>query len=394
MAQHQDPRRSPLGRTSQLLLVLIALSMLLLPGLAQYRGIHIISANFENRFLHPLPEWPETAREYAKFPKKFERWYNDHFGLRTTMIKLYVLLKYYLLGAIKVDTVVFGSDGWLFYTTHEPQSDPIASYRGTNIMAKAELEAAASNLAAWDAWCRARGIVFVTLIAPNKSAIYPEHLPKGIAPVPRPNRLQQFLTHMQQYRDVTIVDPTERLQQRKDEYIYFKTDSHWTAVGALYAMQAVRDAVADRLAARQAPWQPFELTDFNKTILPRNGGDLSHMLVMANILDEKEIYLRPLEDRNATAVAQGISRPKAILYGDSFSVYLPPFLSQDYELISPPNNSRLDPSFIEEHQPALVVFEIVERNLYKLADLTRKINFTEGRVTPQPPPWVDINKTP
>lgn len=383
---------TPLSGRRQWALTLFFCLVLLIPGAAQYFGIEFHSSNFENRFKAELPAWPSTQREWARLPRNFERWYNDHFGLRGTMIKGYVLARYHVLGAIQVNTVLLGRDGWLYYTSMDPAIDPIASYRGTNLLGEDMLASIAANLNAWHDWCAARGIQFVFFVAPNKSAIFPEHLPASIKPVPRPNRLVQFHDYMRQHCRALIVDPTEKLLQRKDEPIYYRTDTHWTTLGALYATRSLMDAVRPKLPPRD-DWFVLNPASFNKTVTTQGGGDLAHMLIMAEAMSDHVVHLNPLEDRNATAHAQGLSRPKAILHGDSFSVFLPPFLAQDFELIYPPINSRLDPVFIETEKPQLLILQLVERNLPVLPDLTRKINFIEGRPAPAYPPPRPANAT-
>ena len=41
---------------------------------------------------------------------------------------------------------------------------------------------------------------------------------------------------------VKVVDPYEKLMQHRDEYIYFRTDHHWTADGAYYAYETFCDS--------------------------------------------------------------------------------------------------------------------------------------------------------
>ncbi|AGW12252.1 hypothetical protein DGI_0325 [Megalodesulfovibrio gigas DSM 1382 = ATCC 19364] len=350
---------------------------LLAPSIMQFSGVELHRSDFELRLKAELPAFPQTMRDLSRLPKQFDRWYSDHFGLRATMIRAYVLAKYHLLGAIQVNKVVFGRDGWLFFTDADPTIDPIASYRGTTLLTQAELAEITVNLNAWDEWCRARGIVFALLIAPNKSMIFPEKLPPGLGPVPRPNRLAIFMEHMRQHATPLVVDPTPRLLAHKQERIYYKTDSHWTSLGAMYATQLLQEQMAPRLTAagKDGIWAPLQLSDYTVTEIPRNGGDLAHMVILADDVQDVNMQLTPLHDRNATAVAAGVQRPRVVLYGDSFSVFLPEFLAQDFDIITTPQNQSLDPAFIEKQQPSLLIMEIVERKLPKLIDRTRSIRF-------------------
>ncbi|GAB7079791.1 DHHW family protein [Megalodesulfovibrio paquesii] len=383
MTQRPDTCLSPFSRPLQWALAVVFCLVLLVPGLTQLTGLELQSGDFEQRFKAEAPGMPTTMKELSRFPKQFDRWYADHFGLRNLMIKSYVLLKYRVLGAIQVNKVVFGRDGWLFFTLAEPTADPISSYRGTTLLTEPQLALIAAGLNAWDAWCRERGIVFALFIAPNKAMIFPEQLPPSIVPVDRPNRMAQFLEYLSRHTTALVVDPTAALKARKNEYIYFKTDTHWTNVGALHAMEHLRQRVVDRLQTETgASWAPLELGNYNMTSTTTPGGDLANMIIMTEEMPEYHEFLAPLVDRNATAAAEGRQRPRAILYGDSFSKFLPQYLAQDFEYVETATYAALDPDYIEANKPALLVLEIVERNLPLLPNL---LNNLPNELMPQAP---------
>ena len=57
--------------------------------------------------------------------------------------------------------------------------------------------------------------------------------------------------------NVVKVDMFQRLVEHNDEYIYFRTDHHWTALGAYYAYQEICDAAG----MEAAPLENFEVWD-------------------------------------------------------------------------------------------------------------------------------------
>ena len=57
--------------------------------------------------------------------------------------------------------------------------------------------------------------------------------------------------------NVHYVDAVPLLRQHNDEYIYFRTDHHWTALGAYY----VYEAVCQELGMEAAPLENFEVWD-------------------------------------------------------------------------------------------------------------------------------------
>ena len=67
----------------------------------------------EKRKLSKTPSIPTRGREIKKFPKLFDAYYSDHFGLRDWFAEYYKLVKYNLGDSPSKD-VTIGKNGWLF----------------------------------------------------------------------------------------------------------------------------------------------------------------------------------------------------------------------------------------------------------------------------------------
>jgi hypothetical protein len=81
------------------------------------------------------------------------------------------------------------------------------------------------------------GLPTAVLLAPTAIAIYPEKLPAGA-----PSRNQLAAWQLVQARlapSVSAIDVWPTLLEHKGEYIYFRTDHHWTMRGAYYAYAAL-----------------------------------------------------------------------------------------------------------------------------------------------------------
>ena len=56
-----------------------------------------------------------------------------------------------------------------------------------------------------------------------------------------------------------IVDLTKGLQKHKDEYIYYKTDHHWTSLGAKYGYEMMIDAMGEKISIQvMGMKEPYE----------------------------------------------------------------------------------------------------------------------------------------
>ena len=164
--------------------------------------------------------------------------------------------------------------------------------------------------------------------------------------------------------DVITVDTWEALIDHNDEYIYFRTDHHWTALGAYYSYRAVCEA----LGYEPAPLDFFEVwnqgdfhgsiygkcnrphqlkTDTVDAYIPQ--GDITMMVYpnspggyeMPLLQDctERAInakYLTFLSSDNAISVITNDSLPdgpSCVVIKDSFGNCFVPFLTQNYHKI-------------------------------------------------------------
>ena len=98
------------------------------------------------------------------------------------------------------------------------------------------------NTAALEALCqRYPGKVNVMLV-PAASAIYSENVPAG-APLLDEDCYLDSLSDAVQAAGGRFVDVRQTLAEHKDEYIYYRTDHHWTSTGAYYAYKLLCDTL-------------------------------------------------------------------------------------------------------------------------------------------------------
>ena len=98
------------------------------------------------------------------------------------------------------------------------------------------------NTAAVESLCqRYPGRVNV-LLAPAASAIYPENVPAN-APLLDEDAYLDQLSAAVQAAGGRFVDVRQTLSDHKSEYIYYRTDHHWTSTGAYYAYKLLCDTL-------------------------------------------------------------------------------------------------------------------------------------------------------
>ncbi|MCL2827081.1 MAG: hypothetical protein FWD72_06735, partial [Eggerthellaceae bacterium] len=160
-------------------------------------------------------------------------YFEDHFAYRNLAIDLDARIKVALLDTSPNSQVIVGSDGWLYY------SGELDSYLGLTSLSEREAENIAYNLMLVQGYAASRGSKLVFVVAPDKSALYPEHMPYYYVENRSPSI--DLLERCLDERGVAYVD-LFALFEAQDSELYCKTDSHWTNLGAMIAANALLDA--------------------------------------------------------------------------------------------------------------------------------------------------------
>lgn len=145
--------------------------------------------------------------------------------------------------------------------------------------------------------------------------------------------------HRQLNDNVIAVDTVSALQAHNSEYIYFRTDHHWTALGAYYAYAAICEELG---------MEPAELSDF--TLSDRGDFKGTHSSKVARPqklkIDNLIAYVPPQEIAASVVYEWGskeVPLLKDIPDEKIFSKYLT-FLGSDYELMALVNEEIQDDS--------------------------------------------------
>jgi len=142
-------------------------------------------------------------------------------------------------------------------------------------------EQAERNLAAVDAFSeKYPELNMVMSVVPNSVVINSALLPEN-APVR--DQLSDLDWIDEQLEKVPFVDVTEALQAHDDEYLYYKTDHHWTSLAAKYAFHALAEPLKIRPVEESAYTSYLVSNSFEGTLSSKSG---SHAAT-----DSVEIYI-------------------------------------------------------------------------------------------------------
>ena len=200
----------------------------------------------ENRMLSQAPKVTFQTVSDGSFEKSFENYLTDQFPFRdfwvrsNTAVSMYALLKHDING------VYIGKEGYLF-----EKFENIDTKRMQN-----QIDALSRFSERFD-------VPVIFAVAPNSIAVFTDNLP-AFAPAEK-EYVSGSLSNQREYINqfysslpdsVRTVDLVSALENHKNEYIYYRTDHHWTTLGAYYAYRAI---------CAELDAEPYSLDDYTIT---------------------------------------------------------------------------------------------------------------------------------
>jgi hypothetical protein len=369
------PAAQPARRRADVMLIVLFLAMLAIPGLGLVLGVDRAQVSeAEMRTLAQFPSWSWQREKLAAWPDQFQRYFNDRFAFRNALIHLQAAVLWHGFHTSSSDTVIAGKGDWLFYADDGGLQD----YVQAELFTEAQLQQWQRTLERTRDWLASRGTRFLFVVAPDKQMIYPELMPAALHRLHDDYRADQFLAYMRAHSTVEILDLRPALLEAKPhELLYHHYDTHWNDRGALIGYQ--------QIAARLHRWfptlDPMRRDDF-VTSPAAASGDKTTML---GLVDEGKVSMPGLVPRRGwtstvvspthpdpygedgtviSEVRNGSTRLRAVMFRDSFSSRLIPFLSEHFRRIVYQWQNDLDPELIRREQPDVVIQEMVGRHLY------------------------------
>lgn len=170
----------------------------------------------ENRLLEQKPKFTLDRLFEGRYTKKYEKYTVDQMVGRDEFIKIKTKTDD-LMGKNSENGVFKCDDGYLIESFEKPNEE----YLKANIEAINKFADKHKN------------IKTSMLIAPTAVNILEDKLP-AFAPV---YNQDEYLSRLSKSIDnkIDFVNISSEMKKHKDEYIYYKTDHHWTTLGAYYA---------------------------------------------------------------------------------------------------------------------------------------------------------------
>ena len=332
----------------------------------------------ELRWRGPLPVPRSTS--LAAWPAGFEAWWNDRWGFRRELQQTFAAARIAGLTPQALDLprpgsagqqVVVGNQGWLFYGGQ----NALESYRATSPFTVQELKAWVDAFRSRRDWLASRGIPYVVLFAPDKSTLYPSHLPRSVTQASSTTRLDQLLTALREVEGLLVVDPRDALRSAsRIRPTYAQTDSHWNPWGALVACTQLLDRPEFAGTTFGGPYEPAHYAiESSRT---KAWGDLSTLLdspvpltddtvrVTSRYRDALRVTLGPRSIQQTRRITNAAcDSGTAVVLHDSFFLPMLPYFCERFHTVTTVAYADFAAELIEQERPDLVVQELVERSL-------------------------------
>lgn len=369
------------GRLAQLAVTLSFLTLLMIPHWMELSGREASTASIEKRSLAPLPDSRLIVESFPRYAREFDRFYNESFGLRHSLIRWNNRMRLMLFNESAVRGVRVGREGWFYYADEWVLED----YENMIPFKPEDLEKIRRNVEERAAWLQRRGIKLFILAVPEKSTIYSEYLPPVIRKVGKMSRLDQVVESLAGCPGVTFIDSRQAILDAKPmERLYHRTDSHWNDYGAFIAYSELMKHIDVQFPGIRKR----SLNEYKVSVAEGAGGDLAGLLSLSDVIHEERITLLPKFVPSATDRARAYpdpvdlteypgremvvkethdpTLPKALVFRDSYSWALIPFMAESFQSAVFVWTFDFIPELIENEKPDIVIIECVERYLNSL----------------------------
>lgn len=300
-------------------------------------------SRMENRTLQQFPKLSKQRLLKGKFQNKYETYLSDQFPKRDTWVQI-MSVSNRMLGRTEANGVYFGKKDYLL--EHHTEKDFNEKTVNKNIKALQKFVKSTKKTAK-----------VKVMMVPSKTQILRDYLPAFAESYDETifyKKLEQALSS-----DV-LIPVSDDLQKHKKETIFYKTDHHWTTLGAWYGYKSYLKSCgkSTKPADNKKEWkkvsQDFLGTTHSKVnmystadtifiyepsakmkVIYNLGEKTEHSFYQNKFLKEKDKYSVFFGGNQALLeISGGKKNGKTLLMiKDSFANCMIPFLAEDFEKV-------------------------------------------------------------
>ncbi|MCI6061154.1 MAG: DHHW family protein [Dorea sp.] len=248
----------------------------------------------ENRMLQQRPQFTLAGIESGRLMEQYESYLSDQFVGRNFWVSLKTRIDL-LAGKRESNGVFKGKNHYLLEDIASPDQEQMAQ----NIEAIESFEN------------KYQDIPMYMMLVPNAANIESGKLP-GFAVTEDQNQIFQNI--QKELGDYIIwVDVAKTLKKHKSEDIYYRTDHHWTTLGAFYAFQELASSMKLD-TSKVSEWKSYAVTsEFNGTLSATSGYETGYeepiyIYAPENIEDAPEVVVNYVNEKKKTATLYDSSK--------------------------------------------------------------------------------------
>lgn len=206
----------------------------------------------ENRMLTERPKMTVSGLVSGSYMKQYESYQADQFIGRNFLRKLKVTLN--RIGGSKEENGVFiGKKGQLLEDIAVPEQDSL----------KSNVDAIKNFAESYE------DIPVSMILVPDAASVLSSRLPSLASVADQNACISQVKKELGS--SVQWIDAVQAMNKHKEEKIYYKTDHHWTTLGAFYTFQEAAPTLGISTDVSSSFVSYPVVTDFNGTLAAKSG---------------------------------------------------------------------------------------------------------------------------
>lgn len=300
----------------------------------------------ENRKAAQFPAFSVQGLLDGSWQSSFSTWMQDQFLLRDQWINTQRATDEAVFQKVEEGNILIGQDGWMF-TKLFTVDDATQKQLDKNVQAVADFAANYPGRVTF-------------LLAPSASVIYEDKLPAGAPMIDENAMLDEIFAKIGE--SASVLDLRQTFTENKEEYLYFKTDHHWTPYGAYLAYQqfcnlkgltpfdlntheavTVEDFQGTHYSATRLwnvqndsiTYYPLDnpMTIYRITGEAQYEPETTENLINTEKFDTRDKYAAFLDGNNGYSVIEGNGTGSILVVKDSYANSFIPYLTENYAKI-------------------------------------------------------------